>query len=69
MSECPSIALNPFIRGPARHRAERYRERAERLRAMADDFAGQEWRDILLRLSASYEEVADSMEGDSPLPA
>jgi hypothetical protein len=69
MSECPSMAFNPLIRGPACHRVKRYRERAEKLRGIADDFAGQEWRDILLRLCASYEEVADSMEGDQPLPA
>ena len=60
MSEHLSI-INPFIRGPAADRVKRYRERAERLRGMADDFTAQEWQEILLRLADSYEEMAESM--------
>jgi hypothetical protein len=62
MSECPSLILSPFIRGPARDRVRRYRERAARLRDMAKDFSAPEWRDILLRLADSYEELAESTE-------
>ena len=58
MSDCPSLP-SPFIRG-----AVAYRDRAQRLRAMADDFAGREWRDILLRLAKSYEEHANSTDQD-----
>jgi hypothetical protein len=54
--------INPFIQGPAPYRVRRYRERAERLRAMAEDFVAQEWRDILLRLAHSYEEMAEDTE-------
>lgn len=59
MSECPSV-ISPFIRGPAAYRVKRYRERAESLRAMAQDLAAQEWRDILLRLADSYEALAST---------
>lgn len=55
---------NPFIRGPAADRVKRYRERAERLRGMADDFTAPEWQEILLRLADSYEDLADATEDD-----
>jgi hypothetical protein len=61
MSDCPSI-VNPFIQGPAPYRVQRYRERAERLRAMAQDFVAPEWCDILLRLANSYEGMAADTE-------
>ena len=61
MSECPSV-INPSIQGPASYRVQRYRERAESLRAMAGDFTAREWRDILLRLADSYEELASTTE-------
>jgi len=54
MSECPSVT-NPFLHGPTA-----YRERAERLRAMAKDLATREWREILLRRADSYEKMARS---------
>jgi hypothetical protein len=61
MSEHLSI-INPFIRGPAADRVKRYRERAERLRGMADDFSAPEWQEILLRLADSYEGLAEATE-------
>ena len=63
MSDTLSI-INPFIRGPAADRVKRYRERAERLRGMADDFTAQEWQEILLRLADSYEELADATQDE-----
>ena len=61
MSECPSV-INPFVRGPAAYRIQRYRERAARLRAMVEDLAAEEWRDILVRLAESYEDLACATE-------
>jgi len=63
MAECPSI-VDPFFRGPPVQRAKRYRERAGSLRAMAGDFAF-EWRDILMRLADSYEELATATEDEA----
>ena len=60
MAECPSI-VDPFFRGPPAQRVKRYRDRAGSLRAMAADFAF-EWRDILMRLADSYEELAAATE-------
>ena len=63
MAECPSI-VDPFFRGPPAQRVKRYRERAGSLRTMATDFAF-EWRDILMRLADSYEELAAATEEET----
>jgi hypothetical protein len=54
MSHCPSI-INPFIHGPVARR-----ERATKLRAMAEDLVAREWREILLRLANSNEMAEDT---------
>ena len=65
MSECPSV-VDPFFRGPPAQRVKRYRDRAGSLRAMTADFAF-EWRDILMRLADSYEELAAATEEELTL--
>lgn len=57
MSECPSL-ISPLLSG-----STAYRERAERLRAMADDLPAREWRDILVRLANAYDEMASTSGG------
>jgi hypothetical protein len=49
---------SPFIRGSGGYGTNRCRERAEQLREMAQDPAMEEWHEILLRLAASYDDMA-----------
>lgn len=59
MSNCPSV-ISPLLHGPAA-----YRDRAEKLRAMAEDLGAREWQEVLLRLAKSYDDLARCAEPES----
>jgi len=55
-------AIVPFDRGSKSYRVKRYRERAEELRAIAEDLLNNECQATLMRLANTYDEMALSAE-------
>ena len=60
------LAIAPFSKGSPSYRVKRYRERAEELRAIAEDLCHDECQNILLRLATSYDEMAVHAEASDP---
>ena len=52
------FTIIPFDRGSKPYKAKRYLERAETLRAIADDMVPCACRDTLLKVASSYQEMA-----------
>jgi hypothetical protein len=61
------LAIVPFSKGSSTYRVKRYRERAEELRAIAEDLCHPECQQMLIRLATSYDEMAASAEHMNPL--
>jgi hypothetical protein len=57
MDERP-CGVVPFTEGPITYRIKHYRERAELLRSIADELLGARDRRFLVKLAATYEEMA-----------
>jgi hypothetical protein len=51
-------AIVPFEKGSTSYRVKRYRERAEELRAIAQDLLSDDCHDTLLRLAETYDHMA-----------
>lgn len=54
--------IRPFDKGSTSYRVKRYRERAEELRAIAQDLKSDECQNMLVRLANSYEQMADQAD-------
>jgi hypothetical protein len=52
------FAIIPCNKGSIAYRVKRYRDRADRLRSIAEEVASKPERDTLLRLANTYEELA-----------
>lgn len=46
--------------------AERYRERAEQIRAGVEMLADPETQQILLKIAADYEQLANTLDANAP---
>ncbi|MFL6688821.1 MAG: hypothetical protein ACJ8IR_01335 [Alphaproteobacteria bacterium] len=52
----------PFERGSTTYRVKRYRERAEELRAIAQDLLSDDCHHTLMRLAHTYDQMAAQAE-------
>jgi hypothetical protein len=52
----------PFEKGSTTYRVKRYRERAEELRAIAQDLTSDGCHDTLMRLAHTYDQMAAQAE-------
>jgi hypothetical protein len=64
-------SIVPFEKGSTTYRVKRYRERAEELRAIAQDLMSDDCHDTLMRLASTYEQMAAQAEivSRAPQPA
>jgi hypothetical protein len=60
------LVISPFTKGSPSYRVKRYRERAEELRAIAEDLCHDECQNILRRLASSYDTMAIQAEAFDP---
>lgn len=56
--QSPQFVIAPCEKGSSNYRVKRYRERAEELRAIAEDLKTDDCRDTLIRLADTYEQMA-----------
>ena len=52
-------AIVPCTEGPIGHRIKRYRQRADALKAVAEELLAERERKTLLRIATTYEAMAD----------
>jgi len=52
-------AIVPCTEGPIGYRIKRYRQRADALKAVAEELLGDPERHTLLRIATTYEAMAD----------
>lgn len=58
----PAYGIAPFEKGSTTYRVKRYRERAEELRAIAQDLLSDDCHDTLMRLAHTYDQMASQAE-------
>jgi hypothetical protein len=52
----------------AAERARKYRQRAEELRAIAQDWVDHQAHQMMLKIASDYERMADQLEDRVPIP-
>jgi hypothetical protein len=60
-------AIVPFEKGSTSYRVKRYRERAEELRAIAQDLLSDDCHTTLMQLAHTYDQMAAQAEMIAPI--